>query len=162
MLGIDYGQSPILVKEVKLESKKFKYAEEKFPYKVIDVELIEQISKSPCIKGETFGAADNKIWVNKGCRGYFLVKLEPPKELIKTPAFPVGKKPKILIKRPRTQQPYIPPMTFNMIPQQPIHPIQHIQPTIYTQTVKKENKIKEILPLISLGILGILLLKRGI
>jgi len=38
------------------------------------VQLIDQISKSPCIEGTTWGADDDSIWVSGGCRAVFDVQ----------------------------------------------------------------------------------------
>ncbi|MGH9714849.1 MAG: DUF3011 domain-containing protein [Candidatus Acidiferrales bacterium] len=40
---------------------------------IIDVDLERQISGSPCIQGQTWGAEGNVIWVNRGCRADFRV-----------------------------------------------------------------------------------------
>ena len=42
---------------------------------VLDVTLKVQTSTkvANCTKGETFGISGNNIWVDKGCRGYFIV-----------------------------------------------------------------------------------------
>ena len=44
--------------------------------KIADVILVKTISKAPCIKSETFGFHDNKIWIDKGARGVFKVIFE--------------------------------------------------------------------------------------
>jgi len=38
------------------------------------VQLIEQISNSPCIEGSTWGADNDSIWVSGGCRAVFEVQ----------------------------------------------------------------------------------------
>jgi len=38
------------------------------------VQLIEQISSSPCIEGSTWGADRDSIWVSNGCRAMFDVR----------------------------------------------------------------------------------------
>jgi len=38
------------------------------------VQLIEQISSSPCIEGSTWGADNDSIWVSGGCRAVFEVQ----------------------------------------------------------------------------------------
>ena len=40
---------------------------------IIDVDLERQISGSPCIEGQTWGAEGNVIWVDRGCRADFRV-----------------------------------------------------------------------------------------
>ncbi len=37
-----------------------------------DVELIEQYSNAPCIRGQTWDARPGEIWVNRGCRARFV------------------------------------------------------------------------------------------
>lgn len=39
----------------------------------VDVQLLQQFSSSPCIKGQTFGIGRDGIWVSKGCRANFEV-----------------------------------------------------------------------------------------
>jgi hypothetical protein len=38
------------------------------------VQLVEQISNSPCIEGSTWGADNDSIWVSGGCRAVFDVQ----------------------------------------------------------------------------------------
>jgi hypothetical protein len=38
------------------------------------VQLVEQISSSPCIEGSTWGADNDSIWVSGGCRAVFDVQ----------------------------------------------------------------------------------------
>jgi len=42
------------------------------------VRLINQVSRSPCVQGRTWGHTDRSIWVGGGCRGEFEVKLAGP------------------------------------------------------------------------------------
>jgi hypothetical protein len=42
--------------------------------RVFDVRLIRQDSDARCTEGESFGAAGNGIWVDRGCRGLFQVR----------------------------------------------------------------------------------------
>lgn len=39
-----------------------------------NVQLVQQLSSDPCIQGRTWGARQDGIWVNKGCRATFLVR----------------------------------------------------------------------------------------
>lgn len=38
-----------------------------------DARLLRQLSRSPCIEGETWGVTRRALWVSRGCRGEFLV-----------------------------------------------------------------------------------------
>lgn len=38
-----------------------------------DARLLRQLSRSPCVEGETWGVTRRSIWVTRGCRGEFLV-----------------------------------------------------------------------------------------
>lgn len=40
------------------------------------VRMVQQISRSPCIEGRTWGSNDDSIWVSGGCRAVFDV--QPP------------------------------------------------------------------------------------
>lgn len=37
------------------------------------VELVRQLSSSPCVRGRTWGVARNGLWVSRGCRAQFAV-----------------------------------------------------------------------------------------
>ncbi len=64
---------------VRAASVKYKYTEIPLPKPATNVQLIKQYSKSPCIPGQTFGLKDGgrTLWVSKGCRGDFQLKLKP-------------------------------------------------------------------------------------
>lgn len=36
------------------------------------IRLVRQISKTPCVEGQTWGYGRNSIWVSQGCRGEFI------------------------------------------------------------------------------------------
>jgi hypothetical protein len=38
-----------------------------------DARLVRQLSRSPCVEGETWGVTRRAIWVSRGCRGEFVV-----------------------------------------------------------------------------------------
>ena len=42
---------------------------------VASVQILNRLSKSACIKGTSWGAAANAIWVSKGCRAEFSYRL---------------------------------------------------------------------------------------
>ena len=44
-----------------------------------NVRLVDQISRAPCIEGETWGVGRNHIWVDRGCRARFVYRSEPPR-----------------------------------------------------------------------------------
>ena len=43
------------------------------PYQVNRVEMLRQVSGSPCVKNSTWGSTSNSIWVDRGCRAEFTV-----------------------------------------------------------------------------------------
>jgi len=62
---------------VRAASRDYKYTEIPLPRPATSVQLIKQYSKSPCIPGQTFGLKNGgrTLWVSKGCRGDFQMKL---------------------------------------------------------------------------------------
>lgn len=38
-----------------------------------DARLVRQLSRSPCIEGETWGLTRRSLWVTRGCRGEFVI-----------------------------------------------------------------------------------------
>lgn len=38
-----------------------------------DARLVRQMSKSPCVEGDTWGFSRDGVWVDRGCRGEFVV-----------------------------------------------------------------------------------------
>jgi uncharacterized protein (TIGR02246 family) len=43
------------------------------PYQVNRVEMLRQVSGSPCVKDSTWGWTSNSIWVDRGCRAEFTI-----------------------------------------------------------------------------------------
>lgn len=75
-----YMKSQILAENyVRAASVGYKYTEIPLPRAAINVKLVKQYSKSPCIPGQTFGLKNNgkTLWVSKGCRGDFQLQLKP-------------------------------------------------------------------------------------
>ena len=60
---------------INCSSKDFKYNSCFTSGVVAYVELIAQQSKAACIKGSTFGANYDRVWVDKGCSGTFRIYL---------------------------------------------------------------------------------------
>jgi hypothetical protein len=46
------------------------------------VELTRQISRGPCVQGQSWGYDQRGIWVSNGCRGEFAVVLAPPPRIV--------------------------------------------------------------------------------
>lgn len=46
-------------------------------YNASDVRLDRQISGSPCIQGQTWGVDRGGLWVDRGCRAYFIIRYRP-------------------------------------------------------------------------------------
>jgi hypothetical protein len=44
-----------------------------------DVVLVEQISRSQCVEGQSWGVDRRGLWVNQGCRGNFASVVERPR-----------------------------------------------------------------------------------
>ena len=61
-------------KDLHLESWSYQYAEELLDGPVISMILTEQESKTDCVLGTSFGFDGNRVWVDKGARGWFKVK----------------------------------------------------------------------------------------
>merc|ERR1711915_678809 len=59
--------------EQELASNQMKYYEMDLDREVAKMELKKQHSNSPCTLNESFGFSGTKVWVNKGCRGTFVV-----------------------------------------------------------------------------------------
>ena len=57
-------------------SDKERYAEHHVPGHILDVR-VRQMSKAPCVAGQTYGFAGNTLWADGGCRGNFTVTYDP-------------------------------------------------------------------------------------
>lgn len=58
---------------ITLNSWGYKYSEQKFDSPILSMRLLQKFSKAPCIYGKTYGFRGNIAWVNRGCRGRFLI-----------------------------------------------------------------------------------------
>ena len=61
---------------VSCASSRYRYAECALPGRAADVQLERQDSASACRKGATFGTLNDRLWVNRGCRGVFRVFMD--------------------------------------------------------------------------------------
>ena len=66
-------------KTLHLESWSFKYAEAFVEGPVVSMTLTKQESQSACTLGHSFGFNGNKVWVDKGARGWFKVIYSNPR-----------------------------------------------------------------------------------
>lgn len=64
------GPAAALADEVTCESKDNRQVECDLDTRG-DVRLVRQLSKSPCVEGESWGLFKHSIWVKDGCRGVF-------------------------------------------------------------------------------------------
>lgn len=63
-------------------------------YNANDVRLDRQISGSPCIQGQTWGVDRHGLWVDRGCRAYFVIRAGgPPPGRPGGPGGPGGRPP---------------------------------------------------------------------
>ena len=70
----DVSRGETKEKNMHLESWSFKYAEKFVEGNVTSMILTKQESNSACTLGISFGFSGNKVWVDKGARGWFNVK----------------------------------------------------------------------------------------
>ena len=61
--------------ELQCDSESLQYKSCAAGGNVADVTLMKQDSNTTCTKGENFGISGSNIWVDKGCRGHFIVIL---------------------------------------------------------------------------------------
>ena len=60
-----------------------------------DVQLVRQISGSPCVRGDTWGLDQRGLWVDRGCRAEFMIGRPappPPRSTIVTCSSNNGKR----------------------------------------------------------------------
>ena len=75
---ISGSSSGVLLKKMHLESWSFKYSQSFVEGPGISMTLLQKESEAPCTFGHSFGFYGHKVWVDKGCRGWFMVKYKRP------------------------------------------------------------------------------------
>jgi hypothetical protein len=63
--------APPVCNNVRCESRNYKYNFCSVGSGIRRARMINQLSESPCIEGQTWGSQGNGIWVNSGCGGVF-------------------------------------------------------------------------------------------
>ena len=43
--------------------------------RIVSIQLIRQVSRTTCIYGQNYGATQDYVWVNNGCRGDFQIRM---------------------------------------------------------------------------------------
>jgi hypothetical protein len=69
LAGATFMTLPAQADDVKCESRKFDYRECRTDIR--RPRVARQISKTPCISGETWGFQRGRIWVDRGCAAVF-------------------------------------------------------------------------------------------
>ncbi len=78
-LSMSFAAEASHTKRIRCESFSHRYNECEVGGEIINVQLEEQLSNSPCRLNRTWGAdwrGDDYIWVDDGCRGIFRVRIE--------------------------------------------------------------------------------------
>lgn len=57
-------------RDIVCESRRNRYTECRADFRG-QVDLVEQLSREPCVEGRTWGQSRNGVWVDSGCRGRF-------------------------------------------------------------------------------------------
>ena len=74
ILGLCFGSTAVFADQITCESHGGRAEACGTVVPGSSVQLIEQISNSPCIEGSTWGADNDSIWVSGGCRAVFEVQ----------------------------------------------------------------------------------------
>ncbi|MDZ4661018.1 MAG: DUF3011 domain-containing protein [Pseudomonadota bacterium] len=68
---------PRRVVDLRCESRDYGYHECYVGRRVVQLSLLQQMSKNECLYGQSWGFSNDAVWVDRGCRGLFRALIDP-------------------------------------------------------------------------------------